>query len=432
MAMAAPSALLVGSCIARAAFAVVAVAAAWSLSCTELPAQTSRQVDVPRVRREPFERQYLLSGELVAERAIDLVAPDVGIRPLEVRQVVVNGTQVAAGDVLMAFDNSELAAGLEEQRIALLTARTGLVTTESQTGSRLAEAQFDLERRQADLQKARIDAAIPAELKSKEEYQRLQTELRKAESRLVDAEKALAAAKAIGGAQEQLQRLTLGRSETDLARLEQSISRLQIVAPTAGVALVANNQREGRRWRVGDPAYPGARMVTLPDLSTMIVRARLYDVDDGVIEAGSPAVVILDPYPDTVIGARIRHIDPMALQWEERSSSRIFWVTVELTELDLERMRPGMSVKVIVARPGTAEGESGQGAAAASGAPPDPLVVPRSSLKLDEAERPRLLLADGSWRDVELGPCDPLRCVVESGVEDGMRLGWVGAPVSAP
>jgi hypothetical protein len=59
------------------------------------------------------------------------------------------------------------------------------------------------------------------------------------------------------------------------------------------------------------------------------------------------------------------------------------------------------------------------------------LVVPRSSLDLDQAERSRLLLDDGSWRDVELGPCDPLRCVVESGVEEGTRLGWVGAAAGA-
>ena len=431
MAMAAPLAPRAGCCIAWTAFATAVMGAALSLGCTELPAQTSRQLDAPRVRREPFERQYLLSGELVAERAIDLLAPEVGVRPLEIRQMVENGTRVAAGDILMAFDNSELAAGLEEERISVLSERTGLVTIESQTGATLAEAQFDLERRQADLEKARIDAAIPPELKSEEEYQRLQTELRKAESRLSDAQKALAAAQAIGGAQEKLQRLALGRSESELARLEQNISRLQIVAPTAGVALVGSNFREDRRWRVGDTAHPGARMVTLPDLSTMMVRARLYDVDDGVIEVGSPAVVILDPYPDTVIGARIRHIDPMALQWEERSSSRIFWVTVELKELDLERMRPGMSVKVIVARTGAAGGESGQPAAVGGGAAPDPLVVPRSSLDLDEAERPRLRLADGSWRDVELGPCDALRCVVERGVEEGTSLGWVGAAVSA-
>ncbi len=167
--------------------------------------------------------------------------------------------------------------------------------------------------------------------------------------------------------------------------------------------------------------YPGARVATLPDLGTLVVRARLFDVDDGLIEPGAPAAVILDPFPDTVIAARIRHVDPMALQWEKKSSSRIFWVTVDLDTLDLERMRPGMSAKVIVGR---SESDRDTPRHEASRDAVDPLVAPRSSLDLADPERPRLLLADGSWSEVKLGPCDPLRCVIEAGAEEGTRLAW--------
>ena len=169
--------------------------------------------------------------------------------------------------------------------------------------------------------------------------------------------------------------------------------------------------------------------MTLPDLETMIVRARLYDVDDGLIEAGAPAAVILDPFPDTVIGARVRHVDPMALQRERKSSSRIFWVTVELAELDLERMRPGMSVKVIVATPRVRR--VARRAARRLGTPRLRWWLPARASTSRTRERPRLLLADGSWREVELGPCDSLRCVIESGVEEGTRLGWAGGRRSA-
>jgi multidrug resistance efflux pump len=402
----------------RALAAAALTAAVLALpACRELPVEAAPADQAAQVRREPFERRHVLTGELVAERAVTLVAPDVGIRPLEIRWMVDNGTPVEAGDLVMAFDNSELAVMVEEQRIAVLRARTALVTAESQAGSNVANAEFEVERRRADLDKARIEAAVPPELKSDEEYQRLQLELRKATARFADAEKALEAARAIGVSQQRLEQLDLGQATTDLERVEVGIERLQIVAPARGVVLLANDEREDRRLKAGDTAYPGQEMATLPALESMIVRARLYDVDDGLIVAGSRAAVILDPYPDTVIGATIRHVDPMALQRDKASSSRVFWVTVDLDQLDAERMRPGMSAKVIV---GPAGGEPAPGAV-------DPLVAPRASLDLDDPDRPRLLLADGSWRDVELGPCDPLRCVVESGVEEGARLGWVGA-----
>jgi hypothetical protein len=159
----------------------------------------------------------------------------------------------------------------------------------------------------------------------------------------------------------------------------------------------------------------------------MIVRARLFDVDDGVIEPGAPAAVILDAFPELVVGARIRHVDPMALERDSGSTTRIFWVTVDLLELDAERMRPGMSAKIVVERRAAGGGERRSDGGTRPDAAVDPLVVPRSSLDLADPAKPRVLLASGSWRDVALGPCDPLRCVVEAGVEEGERLGRAGA-----
>ena len=390
-------------------------------ACTEIAARTEPGEDSRQARREPFLRRHLLSGELVAERAIDVIAPDVGVRPLEIRWIVENGSPVEAGDVLVAFDNAELASGLEQQRIAVIEARTALVTAESQAESRIAQARFDLEARQADLEKASIDAAVPRELKSAEEYQRLQLELRKATTRLEDARRAVEAAGAFTGADVEIQRLALERAQAALDRLEDGIVRLQIVAPSAGIALLDTNPREDRRWGAGDVLYPGEQLATLPDLQTMMVRARLYDVDDGLVAAESPAAVILAPFPDTVIPARIRSVDPIARQWAKDTTSRIFWVTVDLEELDLARMRPGMSAKVVVSRALDAAEDPRAALAASAGQ----LVVPRSSLDLENPSEPRLLLADGSWRAVDLGPCDPLRCVVEAGVEEGARLGWI-------
>jgi multidrug resistance efflux pump len=415
--------------IRLAAVGLVAALAAgfYAWSRAESPVQAVHDSDGPRLRREPFERRQLLSGELVAERAIDIRAPEVGSRALEVRRMVDNGSQVQAGDLLMAFDNSELAATLEEQKIAVLAASTELVTTRSQTGSNLAAAEFEVERRQAAFEQARLDAAIPRELKSAEEYARLQLEQRRAESRLADARSALAAAEAVGSAQRQLKQLALEKAQSELMTAEVGIDDLQVVAPAAGVALVATNPQAERRWRVGDVAYPGALLVTLPDLQSLIVRARLFDVDDGLIEPGAPAAVILDPFPDTVIAARVRHVDSMALQSDKKSSSRIFWVTVDLETLDLERMRPGMSAKVVVGAAATDLGALPDHTAPDAAGRRDPLIAPRASLDLSDPQHPRLLLADGSWTAVDLGPCDPLRCVVEDGAMEGTRLGWVAA-----
>ena len=85
-------------------------------------------------------------------------------------------------------------------------------------------------------------------------------------------------------------------------------------------------------------------------------------------------------------------------------------MVIDLDSIDLERMKAGMSVKVTSARD-LAEGTE------------DAIVAPRASLDLSDLDSPRVLLADGSWRPVEIGPCTPMECVIAQGLADGEALG---------
>jgi multidrug resistance efflux pump len=371
--------------------------------------------------RQPATSSHLLTGELVAERAVEIVVPDVGLRPLEIRWVVENGTPVAAGDPLFELDNSDLASRLDERRVAVDEARARIAAMQSEAGTKVADMEFELERRRAELEKARIDASIPVGLRSQEEHQRLQLELEKARRRLADAERLLATTGASTRAEVEKQRLALGKEEAALRQVEGGLSRLAVTAPMAGVALLGRNNAQDRPWEVGDVVYPGHRLAELPDLSSLAVRARLFDVDDGRVAPGMAATVELDAYPGRPFPARVRSVDRIAFQRGRDTSTRVFWVMLDLESLDLERMRAGMSAKVAVeTQPG--------------GMAEDALVAPRESLDLSRPEAPRALLADGSWRAVALGRCSALVCVVDGGLAENEELGWIrdGAPRPGP
>jgi hypothetical protein len=141
-----------------------------------------------------------------------------------------------------------------------------------------------------------------------------------------------------------------------------------------------------------------------------VVRARLFDVDDGAIEPGSTATVTLDPHPERSYQGTIRRVDAIAFQRERDSSTRVFWVVVDLDGIDPRAMRPGMSARVRVER------RMGDG---------EVVVVPRESVDLTDLAAPRALLADGSWREIELGSCAPLECAVVAGIDAGVSLGRV-------
>ena len=46
----------------------------------------------------------------------------------------------------------------------------------------------------------------------------------------------------------------------------------------------------------------------LPDMDTLFVRARLFDVDDGRLKAGQHVRARLDAFPDKVYGGRVREV----------------------------------------------------------------------------------------------------------------------------
>ena len=367
-----------------------------------------------RVTRDSYSAQHILTGELAAEHAVEITAPDVGVRPLEIRWLVENGTPVDAGGPLFHFDNSQLAQSLEDRQVAVTQALTDLVSTRSSSGSGIAEAQFVLEQARAELEKARIDAAIPPDLKSDAEYQELKMALERATIQASGAERELAAKQGASDAEIEIRVLALLRSRSELRQAESGIASLGLMAPRAGVALLGRSSREGRLWEESDLVWPGERLARLPDLETMIVRARLFDVDDGLIQPGLQAVVTLDAYPEIEYAGSIRQIDQRAFQRERDSTTRVFWVTVALETLDPSKMRPGMSVKVVIERPLPAESDGA-----------NLLIVPRESIRWEEG-RARVLLANGSWESVEILDCGPRFCVVPAGLEPGTELGRVG------
>ena len=102
-------------------------------------------------------------------------------------------------------------------------------------------------------------------------------------------------------------------------------------------------------------------------------------------------------------------VDSFADQADSQSTRRAFKVRIDLTEIDTERMRPGMSVKVEV----VADNDSTE---------TDRLLIPRAAL-LPTGSEISAVLKDGTLVAVELGPCNPDVCVLLNGPSEGTSLG---------
>ncbi|MCB1056036.1 MAG: hypothetical protein KDD11_11080 [Acidobacteria bacterium] len=366
-----------------------------------------------RVETGRLEPSLLLTGELVAERAVEVFAPDVSVRPLEIRWLAEDGSEVHAGDPIVELDTESILARFDDLRLAEEQAQQKLAVTEARVAADVLRAELAAAAAEAQVESARIDASVPAELQPEVEYQERQLALRKAELDLGSARAELDATRAGGRADTGIGRLELARARADLAEAEDDLEQMTVRAPADGVLLLGTNTTEDRRWQVGDQLWPGLALARLPDGRGLLVEARLSDVDDGRLVPGMAARVVPDAFPDLELGATVRSVEGVAQGGGKGGAGRAFKVVLELRPEDLAAggsgagvLRPGMSVRAAVRTP---LGEE------------RPL-VPRSSLVL-AGDEVRVVLASGEERPVVLAGCDLWRCAVAGGVEVGERLG---------
>ena len=361
-----------------------------------------------QVVRGNFTRHFLLSGELVAEDAIVLVVPNARIWPVTVRWLEQDGAEVAKGDPIVEFDNSQLVSNLEQMERSALEAANQLSSLRATVRGEEIDALLTYERAKATLEKARLDADVPPTLLSEQEYEERRLAYERAQLEFDQAEDALALKRTSVDARIEKQRVALAKAEATVRRAREGIELLTLVAPRDGILLVSENEEEGRPFQSGDTTWPGRSIARLPNLSSMIAEAALFDVDDGKILPGMPVTATVDAFPELVLQGEVIEVDDIASETSRDSLKRVFRTRVRLHGLDIERMRPGMSVKVIVEDSRT-----------------DALLVPRVTLGWSEREPGGSLVAaraDGSVEEVRIGPCNRTECILESGLGEGDRL----------
>lgn len=92
---------------------------------------------------------------------------------------------------------------------------------------------------------------------------------------------------------------------SDVALWQTRRAFTRITAPSAGVVTA-------KLVEAGSAVSPNQRLFELADVSLLVVRVRLSELDVVHLRAGLPAAVRLDAYPDAEIAARVRRIFPSA------------------------------------------------------------------------------------------------------------------------
>ncbi len=383
---------------------VLLIASLASLGCTSAPTFEAQEREPLVVQKTSFQSRLSLSGTLVAATSESIGSPS-DEYGLLIRWMADDGTHVKKGDKVLEMDTSSIVSKIETLKTAVTDANNALVQQRNRNTLTVVEKEHLVRQAEFSLAKARIDANVPPDAYPRRVYEDMQVALQRALSVQAGAIETLAIERRIGKNALGETRIALERSKRDLATVQKKIESYVLRAPRDGLLLASKNWREGRAYRSGDKSWPGQSIVEIPDLSVMTVKARLSDVDDGQVHVGMHANCRLDAYPNEVLKGHVISLSPVARKATRGSLRQVFDVVIELESTNQDRMRPGMSVRVDVLG-ATKE---------------NVLVASRQSLVFEE-DAVSAELASGKMIEVTLGPCNAQSCVIQSGLQEGMKL----------
>ena len=119
---------------------------------------------------------------------------------------------------------------------------------------------------------------------------------------------------------------------------------LKITAPVSGT-IISKNVEEGEMVVSSESYSGGTVLLTIADLSQMIILTEINEIDIGKISLGKPVDISIDAFPDKKYNGKITHIAPMAKIGN--NNIRVFDIKISIEKLG-SNLKPGMSANVTI------------------------------------------------------------------------------------
>ncbi len=371
--------------------------------------------EVVRVERLPLVFTVDVEGQLESISTTTLGPPPVqSMWNFKISFLAPEGKEVQVGEPVLRFETSELerrradaASELDRTRADLEKKSTDLEISQRRIELRLAEAR-------ATLRRAELALSVPPELIGRRELDAARVDHDLATRQIAGIEAELAAQLRASSAERAALEAQATRAQSLVQQLDREIASLTVKAPSSGtIVYVSEAGRE--KPKVGDSTWRAGKLIEIPDLSTMRVRAEVDESSLGRVEVGQTATLRLDAHLDLELRGTVSQIRRSVQSRSAREPRRIARLWIDLESTDRERMRPGMRVR----------GKLEVGRTEAVPAVPLTVVTPTAA-----GPTVRRLGWLGRSREVavELGRRDSERVEIRGGVAVGDRLLAGGAP----
>ncbi len=314
----------------------------------------TKEADLPvaAARKGEFLAIIRSRGDLKAGRSAQLYAPIVP--NLTIAWMASAGEIVKEGEPVIRFDSSSSQQDLIKKDAALKQAQATLDQTAAQSKITVEHDQNDMVDAQYNVEKAKL-ATAANDFVARIQAEQAKIDLSVAEQKL----KVQEATVGLHQASERSKTASLTRqrdmAQADIDVTNQRLGQMEIKAPLTGIVVFGNNYSQGwlnsRPFKVGDTVFAGMNLAEMPDLDSLMIDAKVEEIDRGRIAVGADVQVRVDALPEVMIPAKITQISPLAELSSDWPPTRSFRAYAALGRAD-SRLRPGMNggIDIIIQR----------------------------------------------------------------------------------
>src|SRR5512133_3792805 len=360
-------------------------------------------------KRGAFDIIVTTTGELQAKNSTDISGPEFtqsrNIRAMDIKitDLVPEGTEVKKGDYVATLDRTTFDNNLKDEYERLVTQETNLemkvldtAVTLSNLRDNIKNLRFSVEEAQITLQQSKFEPPTTirqAEISLDKANRSLDQSIRGYSLRVEQAKSDMRTMK--NNLVEQKQRVN---------DLETVLSKFIITAPSDGM-IIYKRDRMGTKRKVGSSISPWDNVVaTLPDMSSMISKTYVNEIDVSKVKTGQPVEIVVDAFPEKQYTGVVTSVANIGEQLPN-ADAKVFEVIISMNESD-PILRPSMTTgnKIITK---TID---------------DVTYIPLESVQTGADSIPFVYMKNGDKQIVVLGESNENHVVVEQGIEPGTEL----------
>ena len=355
--------------------------------------------------RDEFVIDINGKGDLEATSKITLSVPE-GVRHnTRITRLVQDGSVVKKGDFLVQFDTADAENRVTEREESFDSAKSNHTAVLARVESNMKDLESNHKIQTYSYEQAQIRFGM---MKYEADAKRREAELnlKKSELSLKQAKKRIESQIIVDRADLAKEDVRVKQSELRYNEAVENLNSLTIISPKEGFVVLQETYNRSTRTRekvkVGDSPHGRMPLVSIPDLSKMIVKTSVNEVDISKIEAGQKVVLTLDAVPGETYYGAITTIATLAHR-EEGTDNKVFDIEATLDGTD-ERVKPGMTAQCTIITQRL----------------PDKLIIPIDSV-FEKNDTTVVYVKNRGFeqRAVKVGKRNSDFIVVEGGLEEG-------------